>query len=246
MELVLSVNWDALAAVGSSVAAVFAGWAILQSARSTRQQARSQDFATLRQFTVDIREAEDRFGALLAPKSSGIFIETTPVNGEQLRAVAVDYFNLLETMATGVNHGLFEKVTAEIVTDRIINDLKIIRSSPVVAKLVRPNMTSATTFKEVRALRKRHLEMLQIERRHSAKWHRRLRSEASSLFHQAVCVASSAYWLLSKDKVAKRKSVSPRLPHVPLAPAASAGKPNLKGRKNGSDRTRQTGHAGGA
>lgn len=158
------VDWEVVAVIVSAFAAGFAGWALRQNSLACRQQVRSQDFSSLRQFTLDIRDAEDRVWQAL-PDSGG-------ADEEKAEAAIVDYLNLLETMAAGVNHGLIEKVTAEIVTDRLINDLKIVRSSPQASRWVRQNMTSETTFREIKTLRKRQIERLRVPRRYSYRWYR--------------------------------------------------------------------------
>lgn len=151
----LTINWDAVAAVSgivSSVAAIvsaagiwFAWRAVSYSSRTLEQQIRSQDFSTLRQFTLDIREAVGNLS-----NSSDIDFEVA----------IVEYLNLLETYAAGVNRSLIEKSTRVVAQEQLINDLAIMLERPDVSRQIALAIESRITFTELRKFRDKHLAVI--------------------------------------------------------------------------------------
>lgn len=134
---------DWWADVATVVAACLAAAGLIGTARSVRQQARSNDLNSLFQVTNQLREAEARL--------MGCETDTDRHDAE-----VVNYLNLLETFATAVNAKLFGKATRKIAQDRLVNDIAILLANEASRSRIEAAMTSVSTFRELGRFSTKH------------------------------------------------------------------------------------------
>lgn len=125
--------WADLATVA---AAVLAAVGLLATAWSVRGQARSNDLNALFLIANQLREAEAR-------------LLNCATDHERRNEEVVNYLNLLETIATALNSGLFRKATSKIAKDRLANDIAILLANEETRTRIETAITSEDTFREL-------------------------------------------------------------------------------------------------
>jgi len=129
--------------IAEILAGLAAAMSLWYAARAFHQQSRSLDLQTLASLSNDMQRAEER----LANSKS---------DPEAFGQAFVHYANWLEVMATSLNNGLMNPVTARLARNRLIEDLAIFQSQPGAIKLLESSLDAPATFSDLREFIRRN------------------------------------------------------------------------------------------